>query len=76
LPTLARVVFPEGWKDADIRTTMARWPASEGFRCDLRQAGPLGFSLPWSGAVEVNPELPPGVIRVGGPVDPRFLGAA
>lgn len=62
---------------AAIRTTLDRFPESEGYRCALREVGPLGFSLPWTGeAVEVTPEWPRGVIRLGGPVDPRFMGAA
>lgn len=52
----ARVVFPEGWTLAAIRDTLARcwvpqrFPETEGYRCDLREVGPQGFSLPWTGA--------------------------
>lgn len=30
----------------DVRATLGRFPESEGFRCDLRQVGPQGFSIP------------------------------
>lgn len=46
----ARVVFPENWSPAAIAATLARFPEAEGYRCDLREVGPFGFSLPWSGA--------------------------
>lgn len=42
----ARVVFPEGFSVAQIRTTLERFPESLGFRCSVRQVGPLGFSVP------------------------------
>lgn len=45
----ARVVFPEGWTLAAIRDTLARFPETQGYRCDLREVGPQGFSLPWTG---------------------------
>lgn len=35
---------------AAIRATLARFPEAEGYRCDLREVGPLGFSPPWSGS--------------------------
>jgi hypothetical protein len=50
------VVFPEGWTLAAIRDTLARcwvpqrYPETQGYRCDLREVGPQGFSLPWTGA--------------------------
>lgn len=42
----ARVVFPEGFSMDQIRTTLDRFPEALGFRCSLRQVGPLGFSVP------------------------------
>jgi len=42
----ARVVFPQGFTLGAIRDTLRRFPESDGFRCDIRQVGPLGFSLP------------------------------
>lgn len=41
-----RVVFPESYGPEQIAATMRRFPESEGFRVDLRQVGPQGFSLP------------------------------
>lgn len=52
---------------AAIRATLARcwvpqsFPETEGYRCDLREVGPLGFSLPWSGgggSTRVAPAVP------------------
>ena len=42
----ARITFPEGSCAARIMATLARFPETEGYHCDLRQIGPLGFSLP------------------------------
>ena len=42
----ARITFPEGYTGADIATTLRKFPEAQGFRCDLRQVGPQGFSLP------------------------------
>lgn len=42
----ARVVFPEGFTVAQIRATLERFPEALGFRCAVRQIGPLGFSVP------------------------------
>lgn len=42
----ARIVFPEGSTRAQVAATLARFPEADGFRCDLRQIGPQGFSLP------------------------------
>lgn len=42
----ARVVFPEGFTPRQVAETLGRFPESEGYRCDLRQVGPQGFSLP------------------------------
>lgn len=42
----ARMVFPEDAPIARIKAALDRFPESLGFRCDVRQVGPQGFSLP------------------------------
>jgi len=42
----ARVTFPESAGPLDVVAMLTRFPAREGYLCDLRQSGPHGFSLP------------------------------
>jgi hypothetical protein len=42
----ARIIFPDRFTPAEVQDTLSRFPESQGFRCDLRQVGPQGFSLP------------------------------
>lgn len=82
----ARVTFPEGWTMAAIRTTLDHFPETEGYRCDLREVGPLLGLRSSAGvlpavdgeAVEVNPTgpaVPYGEDAVTTPTAPTGGGA-